>query len=119
MTDLETLADTVRNARKQNGWGQQELAQRAQVSLGVVSNLERAKTKPQPGNLRAIMGALGLDGFDEHADEDDTRHWPRDIAVVLDVMGLYLNSIPEERRAEQIHAITRYVFNLAREQGAG
>jgi len=123
MSDLATLATAVRSARKRRGWNQQELADEAQVSLGVVNNLERQKTRPQPANLRAILHALGIEPPEESERPDegdvDVRHWPRDIWIVLDVMGLYLESIPEEKRAEQIHAITRYVFNLAREQGAG
>lgn len=117
MSDLGPLADTVRKARKHKGWGQQELAERAQVSLGVVSNLERGKTKPQPGNLRAIMAALDVDGYEQQrAELEELVHYPRDIEVVRDVIGMYLLSIPDEQRAAEVFEITREVFNRARAQ---
>lgn len=119
VSDLATLATAVRSARKRKGWSQQELADDAQVSLGVVNNLERQKTRPQPGNLGAILRALDLELEDVRApvEDEDARHWPRDIAVVLDVMGMYLLSIPEEKRSDEILAMTRDVFNRARQQG--
>lgn len=119
LSDLAELAETVRSARRLRNWGQQELAAAAQVSLGVISNLERKKTRPQPANERAILDALDIAPVeDDEADDDgEARHWSRDVSVVLDVMGMYLESIPDDRREAQIHAITRYVFGLARDQG--
>jgi transcriptional regulator with XRE-family HTH domain len=119
VSDLATLASAVRSARKRRGWFQPDLAKAAQVSLGVVNNLERGKTKPQPANLRAILTALDIEPEDiaGPADDEDARDWPRDIATVLDVMGMYLLSIPDDRRRDEILSITRDVFNRARAQG--
>lgn len=111
MSDLGTLADSVRTARKRKRWGQQELATRANVSLGVVSNLERKLTRPQPANERAILAALGIESDDDaRAIDEERRDWPRDVAVFLDVMGLFLSSIPEDARADIIHDLTRQVM---------
>lgn len=109
MSDLEALADTVRSARKAKKWGQQELADRAHVSLGVVNNLERAKTRPQPANLRSIFGALDLE-TEENGREEETRSWPPDVAVALDVIGLVLTALPEQERSEKIKQLTRQLL---------
>lgn len=112
MSDLEKLAEAVRDARRRKRWGQQELAERANVSLGVVSNLERAKTRPQPGNERAILTALGIETpEDEVQNQEERRAWPPDVAVFLDVMGLFLSAAPDEARSEIIHDLTRRVMN--------
>lgn len=110
--ELGALADAVRAARKRKRWGQQELADRAEVSLGVVSNLERKKTRPQPMNERAILTALGIETpEDAQVHEEERRRWPADVAVFLDVMGLFLTGIPERARAEIIHDLTRQVMS--------
>jgi transcriptional regulator with XRE-family HTH domain len=112
MDELAALADSVRAARKRKRWGQQELANRAGVSLGVVSNLERGKTRPQPANERAILTVLGIETADDaEAIDEERRAWPPDVAVALDVWGLFLTSTPEEVRSEIIHDITRRVMN--------
>lgn len=112
MDDLGALAEAVRGARKRKRWGQQELADKAGVSLGVISNLERAKTRPQPGNERQILTALGLETPDDAQQiDEERREWPRDVAVTLDMLGLFLTGTPESVRADVIHDLTRWVFN--------
>lgn len=112
MDDLGSLGDAVRAARKRKRWGQQQLADEAGVSLGVISNLERKKTRPQPENERTILRALGIETTDDadHYDEE-RRDWPADVAVFLDVMGLFLTATPEAGRADIIHDLTRQVMN--------
>src|SRR4051812_27908858 len=112
MNDLGALADAVHGARKRKRWGQQELADRAGVSLGVISNLERKRTRPQPANERAILTALGIETPEDAEQYDEERRaWPRDVAVFLDVMGLFLAGTPEEARADIIHDLTRQIMN--------
>lgn len=112
MDDLGALADAVRNARKRKRWRQEDLAERAGVSLGVVNNLERRKTRPQPANERKILTALGIETPEDAAQNDEERReWPRDVAVFLDVMGLFLSGTPEAARADIIHDLTRQVMN--------
>lgn len=112
MDDLGRLADAVRDARKGKRWGQQDLAEKAGVSLGVVSNLERGKTRPQPANERKILSALGIETPEDAAqNEEERRAWPRDVAVFLDMMGLFLTGTPEGARANIIHDLARQVMN--------
>lgn len=112
MNDLGKLAGAVRDARKRKRWRQQDLAERAGVSLGVVSNLERGKTRPQPANERRILTALDIETPEDAAqNQEERRAWPPDVAVFLDVMGLFLTATPEKARAEIIHDLTRQVMN--------
>lgn len=112
MDELGALADAVRAARKRKRWGQQELAEKAGVSLGVVSNLERKRTRPQPANERQILTTLGIETPDDAAAVDEERRdWPADVAVFLDVMGLFLSAVPESARADVIHDLTRQVMS--------
>jgi transcriptional regulator with XRE-family HTH domain len=112
MDELGSLADAVRAARKRKRWKQEELAAKAGVSLGVVSNLERSKTRPQPANERAILTALGIETPEDAEQHDEERRaWPPDVAVFLDVMGLFLSAVPNGERAEIIHDMTRRVMN--------
>jgi transcriptional regulator with XRE-family HTH domain len=110
--DLGALADAVRAARKRKRWGQQELADQAGVSLGVISNLERKKTRPQPATSVRSCTRLGMETPEDgqHFDEE-RRAWPADVAVFLDVMGLFLTSKPEADRADIIHDLTRQVMS--------
>lgn len=112
MNDLAALAEAVRAARRRKRWGQEQLAEKAGVSLGVISNLERGKTRPQPGNERAILTALGIETEEDTEQHDEERRaWPADVAVFLDVIGLFLTATPEAARADIIHDMTRQVMN--------
>ena len=58
------------------------------------------------------MSALGIETPEDAAqNEEERRAWPSDVAVFLDVMGLFLSSVPEKNRAEIIHDLTRQVMN--------
>lgn len=111
MSEGTSLADRVRRVRKQKGLTQQQLANRAGVGLGVVGNLERGKTRPTPANRLAVMNALGLDPNEPEGEVGETRHWPRDVSVFVDVMGLYLTSLPEDERYQVIHDLTRQAMS--------
>lgn len=50
----------IRAARKQSGLTVEELARRAGVSAGLVSQLERGKGNPSLGNLDKLVRALGI-----------------------------------------------------------
>ena len=110
--ELAEMAGRVKRERKRRGWSQKELAaQTGVVSMGTVSNFERRKYTPQPEHLRAILHALDLEqeAGDERAKE--TREaWPADVKLFLDVLGVYLMRLPEERRTRAMHDLTRRAF---------
>ena len=64
MPDMEAMTtpvgDRVRDLRKERGWLQQELADRAGVSMQTVSNLETGRHVPGIATLSKIAGALGV-----------------------------------------------------------
>lgn len=110
---MKALAQRVRGERKRRGWTQQELANAAGVKLGMLSNFETHKTTPQPGNLRGILEALGLEAEAGDAVAAETRsEWTPDVQVFLDVMGVYLSSMDEEPRLRAIHDITRQIVGM-------
>lgn len=59
-TVKKSVGDRVRELRNQRGWYQQELANRAGVSMQTVSNLETGRYSPQLGKLSKIADALGV-----------------------------------------------------------
>lgn len=58
MTSL--VGDKVRELRKARGWLQQDLADRAGVSMQTVSNLETRRHVPETATLAKIARALGV-----------------------------------------------------------
>src|SRR5947199_9341829 len=59
--DVATLGERIRDCRQARGWTVEELAARAKVSKGFLSDLERSKQKnPGINYLRPIAGALDV-----------------------------------------------------------
>jgi transcriptional regulator with XRE-family HTH domain len=54
------VGNKVRDLRKGRGWSQQELADRAGISMQTVSNLETGRHLPGMATLSKIAGALGI-----------------------------------------------------------
>lgn len=57
---IEALARTVRAARKQRGWSQDQLSAHAGISKGALVALERAETNPNLSTLCRLGDALDL-----------------------------------------------------------
>jgi transcriptional regulator with XRE-family HTH domain len=55
----ESLADRLRRARKQKGWSQEFLAQRAETSQAVIQKIENGKSL-RPRNIEHIANALSV-----------------------------------------------------------
>jgi transcriptional regulator with XRE-family HTH domain len=108
--DMDAIAERVREERKRRGWTQEELAKRADIKLGAMSNFERRKSNLQPGNLRSVMRVLGLEDEAGDSQARQTREeWPPDVRTFLDVMGVFLSDLPDERRLRLIHDLTRQI----------
>ncbi|GHA75426.1 helix-turn-helix domain-containing protein [Pontibacter akesuensis] len=54
-----TLADKIITGRKSKGFSQEELAERAKVSLRTIQRIEKGDSVPRGYTLQAIAGALG------------------------------------------------------------
>lgn len=59
VTTQETLADRLRRARKQKGWAQEFLAQRADTSQAVIQKIENGKSL-RPRKIEHIADALNV-----------------------------------------------------------
>lgn len=96
--------------RKELRLHQEDVATKAGVSVGMVSNAERGVSVPQTSNLLAIAAALDLDiGADQAA---STRNrWSQDTKVALDVVGLWLESLPQERRDQEIRDLMQSILD--------
>lgn len=54
------LGESVRDARKQAGYSQEKLAERADLSAVFISRIERGVESPSVDNLLKIAKALGV-----------------------------------------------------------
>jgi transcriptional regulator with XRE-family HTH domain len=111
MSHHEDYAARVRAERKKRKWTQQELADRAGMSLRALQNFEGRKATPQPENLRAVLAAVDLDPEGADVAAETRAEWPADVQAFLDMMGAYLvYAVPEESRRVVIHDLTRQIF---------
>lgn len=102
------LAERVRDERKRRKWTQQEMAERASLSLRAYQMFELGQSTPQPGNLRAILAAVDINQNGDNSKAAPV--WPPEVQVFLDVLGAYVMSLPEEDRLKTIHDLTRQIF---------
>jgi transcriptional regulator with XRE-family HTH domain len=58
-TDLESIGARLRNLRTQHGFSIRALAERAEISSSVISEVERGKTEPSISTLKRLAAALG------------------------------------------------------------
>jgi transcriptional regulator with XRE-family HTH domain len=99
---LKLIAARFTEARKARGLNQQEVADRAGVSLGTVNNIENARSMPQRKTRAAIAQALGKDIFDDGLGEAARLGWPDDVQVFTEVIGGYLAALPPAKRGEVV-----------------
>jgi transcriptional regulator with XRE-family HTH domain len=96
------VASQIRQARKQQRYTQKQLAEKADVSLRMITDLETGQRLPQDGTLSRIIDALDMPR------PDDIREtWPPEVRVFLDMIGAWLSARPEAERLSIIRAWTR------------
>lgn len=59
--DYQLIGRRIKQARKSNGITQEQLAERLDVSVGYISQMERGITKP---NLEMLCGVCGVLNYD-------------------------------------------------------
>jgi transcriptional regulator with XRE-family HTH domain len=57
----DTIADRLRQARKERGLSQQALAELSGISASFIARIEQAKGTPSIRNINALAGALGIE----------------------------------------------------------
>lgn len=58
-TDLESIGARLRTLRTEHGFSIRALAERAEISSSVISEVERGKTEPSISTLKRLAAALG------------------------------------------------------------
>ena len=67
------LADNLKRLRKEKGWSQQKLAEKAGISYVVITKVEQGQTKdPTLSSLTKLADALGV-SLDELAGRSSSR----------------------------------------------
>lgn len=104
--------------RKRQKLTQKQLAEAASLPLSTVQNIERGVSVPQAATLTAAMNALGLDPSAPLVTTETAptasmpdAGWSPDVAVVLDVVGLCLESLSGSARERCIRQIVEGVLN--------
>lgn len=113
----DDLRNRVRDRRKALGLTQEQMAERADVSLRAYQNFETGKGWPQRANLHKILSAAGVELDPDTLAAATRDEWTRDVKVFLDMLGAYLDTMSDQERLEFIHRITREVFNGPRPNG--
>src|SRR2546423_15083577 len=75
-----TVAEELRRRRTALGWTLEQVAQQAQVSVGMLSLIETGKRRPSLRSWDRIRGALGIS---EPLPEEAWRQQPREISDQL------------------------------------
>lgn len=94
----EGVGARIAELRKQRGWSQATLAEKAGVSARTVFSVEKGERNPHPAKLRAILDALGVEQPENG--EIVLEGMPEDIEVFLRVAAQRLSILDYRDRAE-------------------
>lgn len=97
------IGTEVRNARKSKGWTNAQLADAAGVAPNTVSAIENGKNV-RPGNLRAVLDALGIEPTTAGASYSD------DVELIRDMVGQWLLALPDSERKDAQGELMRFVL---------
>jgi transcriptional regulator with XRE-family HTH domain len=100
----EEVGARIRALRKDRGWSQDELAERAGVSSRMVFSVEKGDHIPQPKKLRAILDALGV-AEPQGGDLLSLEGMPDDVAVFVRVAAQRLCVLNEDERTKVLAAL--------------
>lgn len=144
MSGMAELAADARAERNKRGWTQARLCEETGgvVKLRTLQNFERGDTRTHRDHLRAILRALDMedrldDTEDEGASEAEADNatqpelassaselptckkcgkvqWPIDVTSFLNMMGIWIMTVPIERREQAMFEVTQQVWNCVR-----
>ena len=108
MNDEPAYGRRIATLRDEAGWTQEELAEKAGVSLRALQAIESGETtKPQRATREHLEAALGA-----HTPEQTESEFPIDVRVFLNTLGAWLATFPDARTRERvIYAETRRIFD--------
>ena len=96
------VAAMVRRARKAKGLTGMQVAEAAGVAPGTVVSIENARAV-RSGNLRAVLGALGLPLLSDVPQTVDAR-----VELALDLVRKWLQAMPDDQVDEAVRELTRF-----------
>lgn len=99
------LGAQVRQARKRHPWTVRELAEAAGIAPNTVTAIEAGKNV-RPGNLRAVLDALGIDPL---SSDDSASSADQDIALAQSIIAQWLRRQSADDRREMIRGLMRMV----------
>lgn len=102
MTDLGVR---VRAARKAQGWTLADLASHAGVAPNTANNVELGRGV-RPGNLRAVLDAVGIEPTALAPDVDSDEG----VQLAVDLVRQWLLAMDEPDRTRAVHELTRWVL---------
>lgn len=119
-TNVKTVADRLKEARKSKGLNQEQLAKLSGVSPATIANIE-VGTRKNPRNLLQIAKAVGrspqwlMTGRDDERTPSDARPGaPPDLFSALEAVGVALAAVPKSMR----EAVATNLAGWARDGGA-
>ena len=68
------LSTNLRKLRNRRNWSQMELAEKADISMNFVSDIERGLKWPHPDTLQNLASALNVEVFELFRTEFDTEN---------------------------------------------
>ena len=68
------LSTNLRKLRNRRNWSQMELAEKADISMNFVSDIERGLKWPHPDTLQKLAAALDVEVFELFRSEFDTEN---------------------------------------------
>src|SRR3989442_12625738 len=96
------LAEELRRRRTALGWTLEQVAERAQVSVGMLSLIETGKRRPSLRSWERIRGALGIS---EPLPEEAWQQQPREISdELVATLGACLAAVRQASLAELAEA---------------
>lgn len=96
----------IRQARKAREWTQEQLAEQAGVAKKTVTAMENGRNV-RPGNLRAVLDALGIPPLSEQQSDQDEA--AADIELLHTILAQWLRGQSADQRARSIRDIMRFV----------
>lgn len=97
-SDRKELGAEIRAMRAGQNLSQKQLAEKADVSVRAIRNLEAGRTKMQPGNLGAVLDALGY--------QRPEQPWDDSVDAFLQMVGWRLTRLSPDARTSMIGRIT-------------
>ncbi len=102
------IGENLNRLRRDKGWNQEELANRAGISLGQVSKIERNKDKPKLDTIYSLINAIGCSPNALLNDVKETSTNGR-----LEMALERLEELPENEKEVLINLIDKYCLAVA------